>query len=288
MPTLSAKALLFIVLGVFSGVFLTYWLWCVGGVAMLIEAGIGFITNFFDQLGIGSFAPTTSIFKLRKIVPDEKIPGTLNVGHCVPTLAEAFITIAIVTVDMKTLVLLIASSVVGSWLGAGVVSKWSRRYVQIGMGFALLVAALLFTLKGLNLAPSEGTTLGLEGWRLYAGMAGNFCLGALMTLGIGLYGPCMIMISLLSMDPKAAYPIMMGSCAFLMPVGSIRFIKAGSYSMRPAIGLAVGGVPGVLIAAFLLGSLSVTVVRWLVVVVVLYTAAMMLRSAFGAPEKAAQ
>jgi uncharacterized membrane protein YfcA len=281
MLNLSAKAVLFIVLGIFSTVYLVYWLWRIGGVTMLLETGIGFITNFFDQLGIGSFAPTTAIFKLRGMVPDEKIPGTLNVGHCVPTLAEAFITIAIVQVDMKTLVLLIAASVVGSWLGAGVVSKWSRRYVQIGMGFALLVAAVLFTMKGLHLAPAEGTTLGLEGWRLCAGMAGNFVLGAFMTLGIGLYGPCMIMISLLSMNPIAAYPIMMGSCAFLMPVGSLRFIKADSYSLRPAVGLAIGGVPGVLIAAFLLGSLSVTVVRWLVVVVVLYTAAMMLRSAYG-------
>src|SRR6266404_771092 len=144
MLNLSAKALLFIVLGIFGTGYLVYWLWRIGGKAMLFETGIGFITNFFDQLGIGSFAPTTAIFKLRGLVPDEKIPGTLNVGHCVPTLAEAFITIAIVTVDMKTLVFLIASSVVGSWLGAGVVSKWSRRYVQIGMGLALLVAATLF------------------------------------------------------------------------------------------------------------------------------------------------
>src|SRR5437016_558334 len=98
---LSEKAVLFIVLGIFSGAYLVYWLWCVGGGKMLIEAGIGFVTNFFDQLGIGSFAPTTSLFKFLKIVPDEKIPGTLNVGHCVPTLAEAFITIAIVQVDMK-------------------------------------------------------------------------------------------------------------------------------------------------------------------------------------------
>ncbi len=281
MPNLSAKDVLFIALGLTGASYFIYWILRGGGVTMLIETGIGFVTNFFDTLGIGSFAPTTSIFKLRNMVPDEQIPGTLNVGHTLPTIAQAFIYIAIVQVDIKTLIFLIAASVVGSWLGAGIVSKWPRRNVQVGMGFALLVAATLFVMKNLNLAPADGTTLGLDGSRLYMGLIGNFILGALMTLGIGLYGPCLIMISLLGMDPKAAFPIMMGSCAFLMPVGSMRFIKAGSYSLKPAIGLAIGGVPAVLIAALIVKDLNVVVMRWLVVVVVLYTSFMMLKSAYG-------
>ena len=44
----------------------------------------GFVTNFFDTLGIGSFAPSTVIFRFRQMVPDELIPGTLNVGHTLP------------------------------------------------------------------------------------------------------------------------------------------------------------------------------------------------------------
>jgi uncharacterized membrane protein YfcA len=112
---------------------------------------------------------------------------------------------------------------------------------------------------------------------------GNFALGALMTLGIGLYAPCMILVSLLGMNPIAAFPIMMGSCAFLMPVGSLRFIERGSYSPRTALGLAVGGVPGVLIAAFIVKSLPLTALRWGVVVVVLYAAGAMLRSARQSP-----
>jgi uncharacterized membrane protein YfcA len=246
---------------------------------------LGFVTNFFDTLGIGSFATTTAVFKLKNLVSDEKIPGTLNVGHTLPTVAQAFIFIAFIAVDVKTLVLMISAAVAGSWLGAGVVAGWSRRRVQIGMGLALLAAATLFLMKIFGIAPPGGDTLSLEGVRLAIGLLGSFVLGALMELGVGLYGPCMILVSLLGMNPQAAFPIMMGSCAFLMPVGSLKFIQRGSYSLPTVLGLGLGGVPGVLIAAFIVKSLPLTWLRWLVVVVVLYAAFSMLRSA--AREKAA-
>jgi uncharacterized membrane protein YfcA len=261
------------------------------GLPSLLHTAIGFVTNFFDTLGIGSFAPTTAIFKLKKLVPDEKIPGTLNIGHTPPTFVQALIFISVVQVEVKTLILLIAASVLGSWLGAGVVARWPRRTIQYGMGLALLVAAALFVIKNLDEmrgAPviPGGTAMGLEGTWLYVGIIGNFVLGALMTLGIGLYAPCLIMISLLGMNPRAAFPIMMGSCAFLMPVASAKFLQAAKYSLRAALGLAIGGIPAVLIAALIVKELPLTYVRWLVVIVVLYTAISMLRSA--KLEKAAQ
>ena len=245
-----------------------------------IELGVGFLTDFLDTLGIGSFAPTTSLFKFFKLVPDEKIPGTLNVGHTLPTVVEALAFIAIVAVDPKTLVVLIVAAVLGAWLGAGLVSRWPRRYVQIGMGGALLVAAVLFVMKNLNMMSQGGTALGLTGTTLVLGAVVNFCLGALMTIGIGLYAPAMIMIGLLGMDPKAAFPIMMGSCAFLMPAASVRFMKFDAYALKAAMGLTIGGIPGVLIAAYIVKSLPITAVRWLVIVVVLYAAFTMLRSAY--------
>ena len=271
-----AKLILFAALIAVTLVFILAW---VRTRPTPLEMAVGFVTNFFDTLGIGSFAPTTSIFKLKRMVPDEQIPGTLNVGHALPTVAEALVFIAIVNVGMATLVCLIAASVAGAWLGAGVVASWPRRNVQIGMGAALLAAAVLFALTNLQLLPGGGDALSLEGGRFVAGLVGNFALGALMTLGIGLYAPCMILVSLLGMNPIAAFPIMMGSCAFLMPVGSLRFIERGSYSPRTALGLAVGGVPGVLIAAFIVKSLPLTALRWGVVVVVLYAAGAMLCSA---------
>jgi uncharacterized membrane protein YfcA len=246
-----------------------------------IAVGIGFVTNFFDTLGIGSFATTTSLFKFLRFVPDERIPGTLNVGHALPTIVEAAIFIGIIAVEPRTLISLILAAVVGAWLGAGLVARLPRRYVQIGMGTALVAAAALFimsNLKGSQFGLS-GSALGLDGTRLAVGIIVSFCLGALMTIGIGLYAPCMIMVSLLGMNPKAAFPIMMASCAFLMPVASLRFIRYDAFSMRAALGLTLGGIPGVLIAAYIVKSLPLAEVRWLVVVVVLYAAFVMLRSA---------
>lgn len=244
-----------------------------------VGLAIGFVTDFFDTLGIGSFAVTTSLFKFFKVVPDEKIPGTLNVGHTLPTILEALAFIAIINVDPLTLVSLIIASVVGAWFGAGVVARWPRRYVQIGMGSALIVAAVVFLMYNLKYIPGGGDALALHGPRLWFAIGANFCLGALMTIGIGLYAPAMLLVSLLGMNPKAAFPIMMGSCAFLMPFASIRFVRFDAYSLRAALGLTLGGLPGVAIAAYVVKSLPLEWVRWLVIVVVLYAAIAMLRSA---------
>jgi uncharacterized membrane protein YfcA len=243
------------------------------------DLAIGFVTNFFDTLGVGSFATTTAAYRLRGLVPDEQIPGTLNVGHAMPTVAQALIFIAAVTVDPRTLIGMILAAVAGAVVGAQIVSGLPRRAVQLGMGMALLVAAGLFLLTIFGLVPGGGEAVALEGSRFWIGLAANFALGALMTLGIGLYGPCLILVSLLGMNPIAAFPIMMGSCAFLMPAGSLRFVARRRYSARAAIGLAIGGIPAVLLAAYVVKSLPLDWLRWLVVIVVVYTAFGLLRSA---------
>ena len=248
------------------------------------QIGLGAGTNFLDSLGIGSFATTTAVFRLLKMVPDRIIPGTLNAGHTLPTIAQAFIFTAVIPVDVLTLFTMIAAAVLGAWLGAGVVAGWSRRKVQLGMGAALLAAAVFMLMRQLNLFPPGSEEIGVRGLKLVLAIGGNFVLGALMTLGIGLYAPCMILVSLLGMSERTAFPIMMGSCAFLMPIGSLRFIREKSYSLRPALGLAIGGVPGVLLAAYIVKSLPLYAVRWLVIVVVVYTAITMLMAALGSQD----
>ena len=243
------------------------------------QTGVGFITNVFDTLGIGSFATTSAFFKIWGMVPDEQIPGTLMVGHTPPSLLQAFIFIAVVQVDFATLVLMIASSATGAWLGAGIVSRLPRRKIRLGMGTALAAAAAVMAMVQLHWIPGGGESLGLSGPALVLASAGNLVFGALMTLGIGLYAPCMILVSLLGMNPRAAFPIMTGSCAVLMSVGSIPFIRSERYSLKAALGLTAGGIPGVLLAAFVIKSLPLSAIRWLVVAVVIYTATMMLRSA---------
>ena len=244
-----------------------------------LQIAVGAVTNFLDTLGIGSFATTTTVFRLRRMVPDRIIPGTLNAGHTLPTIVQAFIYTSIIPVDVLTLVSMIGAAVLGAWLGAGVVAKWPKRKVQIGMGAALLAAAVFMFMRQLNLFPAGSEEIGVRGAKLAIAIGGNFMLGALMTLGIGLYAPCMILVSLLGMSERTAFPIMMGSCAFLMPVGSLRFIREQSYSLRNALGLAIGGIPGVWIAAKIVRSLDLSTVRWLVIVVVVYTAVTMLWSA---------
>jgi uncharacterized membrane protein YfcA len=237
-----------------------------------LQIGVGAVTNFFDALGIGSFATTTTIFRLKRMVPDRIIPGTLNAGHALPTVAQAVIYTTVIPVDVLTLISMIAAAVLGAWLGAGVVAKWPKRKVQVGMGAALLAAAAFMLMRQLDWFPPGSAEIGVRGAKLAVAIGGNFMLGALMTLGIGLYAPCMILVSLLGMSERTAFPIMMGSCAFLMPIGSLRFIRERSYSLRNAVGLALGGIPGVLVAAYIVRSLELGTVRWLVIVVVLYTA----------------
>src|SRR5207247_4343858 len=225
-------------------------------------------------------------YRLRSLVPVKLIPGTLNVGHAPATIAQALIYTSIVPVNATTLVLMIVAASLGAWVGAGVVVHWPRRRIQIGMGIALMGAATLMLLQQLNLFPGGGLSLELIGMRLALGLAGNFVLGALMMLGIGLYAPCMILVSLLGMNPTAAFPIMMGSCAFLMPFSSVRFVSSKTYHRQAALGLALGGFPAAIIAAKLVTWLPPGAVVWLVVAVVVYTSINMLITAGAEPADA--
>ena len=286
---MEAKTALFFVLAAVAVAFAIFWYrqarakW--EGWPTPVMFVIGAVTDFFDTLGIGSFATTTSLFKLGRVVDDKNIPGTLNVGHTVPTFAEAFIFIAVVEVDMSTLVLMIGAAVAGAWLGAGLVSRWPRRRIQVGMGTLLFVAAGIMVARVTGFMPGGGDAIALAGPRLAIGIAGNFLLGALMTLGIGLYAPCMILVAFLGMNDKVAFPIMMGSCAFLMPAASVRFVRSGRYDLKAALGLTIAGTPAALIAGLIVKELPLYAVKWLVVAVVVYTAIAMLRSA--AREKSA-
>jgi uncharacterized membrane protein YfcA len=248
--------------------------------------GVGFLTDFLDTLGIGSFAPTTSLYRLFRLVPDHLIPGTLLVGHALPTVVQAIIYITVIQVDTTTLVLLIGASVLGAWLGAGVVAGWPKRAVQIGMGSALLAASAIMLAGMLKLLPAGGDLIALSGGKLAIGLVGNFVLGALMQIGIGAYAPSLILFGLLGMNVKAIFPIMMGSCAFIMPAGGLQFVRLGRYAPRPALGLTLGGVPGVLLAAFVVRELPLQTLRWLVLAVVVYTALAMLRTGLSAPATA--
>lgn len=240
---------------------------------------LGGVTNFFDTLGIGSFAPTTAWIKLRRMIPDSYLPGTLNAGHSLPTVAQALIFINLVSVDPWLLIGCIGAAVLGSLVGAPIVVKLPVRVVQGFVGVALLIAALLYALSNLGLMPGGGSALSLPPGLFAVAVVAHAIMGALMTFGIGLYAPSLILLSMLGLDPKAAFPIMMGACAFLMPLSSLRFVRAERIDLRIVIGMAIGGIPLVIVAAKLVKSLELQTIRWGVVVVVIYAAALLLRSA---------
>jgi uncharacterized membrane protein YfcA len=247
-------------------------------VSWLPLAGIGFVTNFFDTLGIGSFAPTTSFYKFTKMVDDRVIPGTLNVGHCLPVVAQALIFITVVEVAPLTLISMMVAATLGAVIGAGEVCKLPVNKIRIGLGGALIIVALAMLAGILNIMPSGGEAFALTGWKFIVALVVIFIFGALQTIGIGLYAPCMALVYALGMNPRAAYPIMMGSCALLMPWASLKFIKEASYDPKAAIGLTGLGIIGVLIAAYIVKSLPLNVLKWVVVVVILYTSVIMFRS----------
>ena len=241
---------------------------------------VGLLTDFLDTLGIGSFAPTTALLRGFKQIQDRVLPGTLNVGHALPTVLEALIFMTIIEADIVTMVSMIAASVVGAVLGAGIVSKLQEKKIRLVMGSALLVTAFLMICRHLGWIASlgTGTAIGLEGFHLIIGIVGNFVLGALMTAGVGLYAPCMALVYMLGMSPRVAFPIMAGSCAFLMPPASIKFIKKGAYNKKVALGIAIGGIFGVLIAAYIIKSLPLDILTWLVIGVVFITGLSLIRA----------
>jgi len=244
-----------------------------------LQLTLGAVTLFFDTLGIGNYAPTTAAFRFLKMVDDPLIPGTLNVGTSVPVAVEAFAFVTAIAVDPLTLLTLVPLGAVGGYVGARIVSSLPRRPIQAGMGVALLSGAALMLMTNLQWIPGGGTAIGFAGLTLVFATLVNFVLGGLNALGIGSYAPSLIVFSLLGMDPRAAFPIMMGSAAYMLPMAGIKFARTHKFDGQAALGITLGGIPGVLVAAYVVKSLPLVAIRWLVVVVVLYAGVSLLRAA---------
>ena len=247
--------------------------------------GIGAVANFFDTLGVGSFATTTAALRLGKLMDDEYIPGTMNVGHSTPTMLEAILYIIALggLIDVPTIVSMVAAGGIGAWFGAGIVSSWPRQRIQRAMAIALIITAGFMALRMMaSLSLTEGT-IGLSGMSLVIGIVASLIIGSLTSLGIGNYAPTMAVTFLLGMNEKAVFPIMAASAAVILPAAAIRFYKSGRFDRRAALGFTLGGIPGVLIAVYVVKSLPLDAVRWIVVAVLLYTSITLFQSSRVAP-----
>jgi uncharacterized membrane protein YfcA len=237
--------------------------------------GLGLVTNFFDTLGVGSFATTTAVLRLGRVMEDENIPGTLNVGHAIPTICEAVIFIILLggLIDVSTIVSMVIAAGFGAWFGTGVVVSWPRRQIQRAMAVALIVTAGFIALRLLKNLSLDSGTIGLSGLALVIAVVASVVIGSLTSLGIGNYAPTMAVTYMLGMNQKSVFPIMAASASLILPAAALRFYRAGRFDRRTALGLAIGGIPGVLVVAFVVKDLPLSVVKWIVVCVLLYTSA---------------
>lgn len=241
----------------------------------LIGGVIGFITDFLDALGIGSFATTTLLFNAtHQLTEDEKLPGTLNVAHTIPTLCQALIFTTVIKVQIPTLVSMICAAMIGSYLGSRSVNKLDKTKIQLLMGIALIVTSVLMTLKQLGILTMLGEgnqATGIHGIALMIACIGNCIFGFLSAFGVGMYAPCMALVSLLGLSPLVAFPVMMCSSAAVMPIASTNFIVQGRYNRKLSLAITLFGIIGVIVAAQFVTSMNLSVLTWIVIAIVVYT-----------------
>ncbi|MEH8177586.1 sulfite exporter TauE/SafE family protein [Aeromonas veronii] len=232
---------------------------------------IGGVANFLDTLGVGSFAVKTACYKQFKLIDDRVLPGTLN-GQCVlPTVTQSLIFVGAVAVEPLTLISMMMAAAAGAAWGARHVASFDRQTIRLVMAISLLVVAGLIFAGLLGLFPVGGDAMGLSGYKLVIALIGNFIFGVLMNVGIGLFAPCMTLVYLLGMNPLAAFPIMMGSTAVLSVFSAGTFIRKGAFDAKAVLAVAIFGPIGVVLAAMLVKSMDMEMLKWLVALIVIYT-----------------
>lgn len=239
---------------------------------------VGFVALFLDVLGIGSFNTITAASKHFNLTKDKTLPGTLIVSTTIAGALMAFIFVTAIKVDPLTLIVMTICSSLGAFIGAGIVSKMPEKLIQLIMGIALFAVAFFIFIGQVNLMPVGGDAIGLAGWDLVIAGGVLFILGALMTVGVGLFAPCMALVFAMGMSPTAAFPIMMTACAFLQPSAGFKFIKEGTYDRKASLAITVFGIVGALIACLLVKSIPLVALKWVLFVVVLYTSLQMFKS----------
>jgi uncharacterized membrane protein YfcA len=243
---------------------------------------LGAVVSFFDTLGIGSFAPTAAWMKVRKLVPDRLIPPTMLVGLTPPAMTESVIFLILLGVKVDPVLLFGCAIAVllGGLLGAPLVARARVWIVQLVVAIGLTLAAIAYAMTNLHLMPGGGTAAGLPLTLTIVAIAANFGFGILLNFGVGNYAPTLVTLSLMGMDPRLIFPIMAAGAAVMGAGACVRHIQMGQMNLKVVVGLAIGGIPAVLVAAFIVKTMPIEPLRWLVTVVVVYAAAVMFRSAY--------
>jgi uncharacterized membrane protein YfcA len=243
--------------------------------------GLGAVVSFFDTLGIGCFAPSTAWLKFRHLVSDRLIPPTILVGLTITAVVESIIFLLKlgVKVDPVLLAGCIIACTAGGWIGASLVHRTRVWVVQMVVAVGLLLAAIAYGMTNLHMFPGGGMASSLPIALTVIAIAANFGIGVLLNYGVGNYAPTLVMLSLMGMDPRLCFPVMAGAAALMGATAGIRHINTGHIDLRVVLGLTIGGIPAVLVAAYIVVTMPLEILRWLVLVVVLYAAAIMFQAA---------
>lgn len=244
-------------------------------IAMAITSFLIFLLSTF---GISDFAIGAAAYPKLKWVDDKRLPGTLNTECVLPVAVMALAYITSVEVDLATLLLPIIAQVVGAYVSPRFVVKLPVNTIKKFVAVGLFIAAGLILAGKLGIYPTGGTETGLSGFKLILLTVLSFVYGAVNNIGIGSYALTTATIYALGLSPLVAFPIMMGACTFSVPVGSMQFIKLDSYSRKITLFTATFGALGVLVAVFVVKSLDVSMLQWIVVVVILFSAIQMIMS----------
>lgn len=245
------------------------------------------ISLFCDSLGVGCYAIQSTLFKFKKSVEDINVPGTLAVANGIPVLAEAILYLGVVKVEPVTLVSLTVAVIVGGYLGANLVTRWNVQKVRKAMGVGLIILAIVMAMRQLHVGPFGvvGYATGVHGIKLVIAIVVCVFLGMLNNIGIGAYGPILGLVSILGMSSKSAFPIMMCSCALMVPFGNGPvYIKQQKFDARVTVLSAVFGTIGVAVAILIVKSLPLDVVLWMVVAAVFISAIIFLKGSKESPD----
>ena len=245
----------------------------------IVMAIYSFVLFLLSTLGISDFAISMAAYPKLKWVDTKKMPGTLNVQCTIPAAVMALAFINAIKIDLLTLIVPIACQMIGSYLAPRYVVKLPANTIKKVMSVGLFISAGFILAGKFGWIAGGGEATELTGIKLVILGCCTFVWGALNNIGIGSYSTTMATVYALGLNPAASFPIMMGSSAFSVPMGSMQFIKLDSYNRKITLFTSTLGVIGVLIAVFVVKNLDLAALQWVVVIVILYSAVSMMQGA---------
>lgn len=238
-----------------------------------------FCVYFFAAFGISDFTVCTVLYNKTGWVDTRDLPGTLNTQGIAALMIMSLAYISSIEIALPTLLLFFATQTAGSYIGPRISVRLRLSTLKFAMSASLLLAGAFILVTKLGLIDGAGLATGLRGWKLAAlGMVG-LILGVLKAMGIGSYPLTMAFVYISGLSPLVTYPLMMGASALSNPVAALQFVKLGAYSRRVTLCSFTAGAVGALVAVFIVRSMDVSLLQWVVLLVVAFACVDMFQSA---------